>query len=278
MRLDSRELDLSQPQVMAIVNVTPDSFYSGARMMDDDTIATRVRQVVDEGATIIDVGGYSSRPNADDVSVEQEWERVSRALAVVRDVAADVAVSVDTFRAEVARRAIEQAGTIIINDISAGEADAAMVEVVAHYAVPYVAMHMRGTPQTMQQQTTYERGVVAEVSAYFDRKIEWLEKRGVKDVILDPGFGFAKSVEQNYELLAGLHLLRGKGYPLLVGISRKSMIYRVLGTSPEKALNGTSALHWEALRQGATILRAHDVREASEVIKLWQNYKKWQSV
>ncbi len=278
MRLGSRELDLSQPQVMAIVNVTPDSFYSGARMMDDDTIATRVRQVVDEGATIIDVGGYSSRPNADDVSVEQEWERVSRALAVVRDVAADVAVSVDTFRAEVARRAIEQAGTIIINDISAGEADVAMVEVAAHYGVPYVAMHMRGTPQTMQQQTVYERGVVAEVSAYFDRKIEWLEKRGVKDIILDPGFGFAKSLEQNYQLLAGLHALQSKGCPLLVGISRKSMIYRVLDTSPEEALNGTSALHWEALRQGAIILRAHDVQEASEVIKLWHNYKKWQSV
>ena len=278
MRLGDRLLDLTQPQVMAIVNITPDSFYSGARTMDDEAIATRVRQVVDEGASIIDIGGYSSRPGAEDVSVEQEWERVSRALAVVQDVAKDVVVSVDTFRAEVARLSIEQAGAIIINDISAGEADAAMVEVVAHYGVPYVAMHMRGTPQTMQQQTTYERGVVAEVSSYFDSKLEWLEKRGVKDIILDPGFGFAKSVEQNYELLAGLHLLRDKGYPLLVGVSRKSMIYKVLNTSPQEALNGTSALHWEALQQGATILRVHDVREACEVVKLWQNYKKWQSI
>lgn len=278
MRLGSKLLDLSQPQVMAIVNVTPDSFYSGACTMDDEAIATRVRQVVEEGATIIDIGGYSSRPNAKDVDVEQEWERVSRALAIVRDVASDVVVSVDTFRSEVARRAIEQAGAIIINDISAGEADCKMVDVVAHYAVPYVAMHMRGTPQTMQQQTVYESGVVAEVSAYFDSKIEWLEKRGVKDIILDPGFGFAKSVEQNYELLAGVHTLQAKGYPLLVGVSRKSMIYRVLDTSPQEALNGTSVLHWEALRQGAAILRVHDVREAREVIKLWQNYKKWQSV
>lgn len=278
MRLGDRLLDLTQPQVMAIVNVTPDSFYSGARTMDDEAIAARVRQVVDEGASIIDIGGYSSRPGAEDVSVEQEWERVSRALAVVQDVAKDVAVSVDTFRAEVARLSIEQAGAIIINDISAGEADAAMVEVVAHYGVPYVAMHMRGTPQTMQQHTTYERGVVTEVSSYFDSKLEWLEKRGVKDIILDPGFGFAKSVEQNYELLSGLHLLRDKGCPLLVGISRKSMIYKVLNTSSEEALNGTSALHWEALQQGATILRVHDVREACEVVKLWQNYKKWQSI
>lgn len=278
MRLGDRLLDLTQPQVMAIVNVTPDSFYSGTRTMDDEAIATRVRQAIDDGASIIDIGGYSSRPGAEDVSVEQEWERVSRALAVVQDVAKDAVVSVDTFRAKVARLSIEQAGAIIINDISAGEADAAMVEVVAHYGVPYVAMHMRGTPQTMQQQTTYERGVVAEVSSYFDSKLEWLEKRGVKDIILDPGFGFAKSVEQNYELLAGLHLLRDKGYPLLVGISRKSMIYKVLDASPQEALNGTSALHWEALQQGATILRVHDVREACEVITLWQNYKKWQYV
>ena len=274
MRLDDRELDLSQPQVMAIVNVTPDSFYSGARTMDDEAIAARVRQVVAEGATIIDIGGYSSRSGAEDVSTEQEWERVSRALSVVQDVAPGVVVSVDTFRSEVARRSIEQAGAIIVNDISAGEADAAMVDVVAHYGVPYVAMHMRGTPQTMQQHTGYECGVVAEVADYFRRRTEWLRERGVKDIILDPGFGFAKSVEQNYELLAGLGELQTEGCPLLVGLSRKSMIYKVLDTTPDNALNGTTALNWEALRQGATILRVHDVAEAVEVVKLYAEYKK----
>lgn len=242
--------------------------------MDDEAIATRVRQVVAEGATIIDIGGYSSRPGADDVSAEQEWERVSRALSVVQDVAPDVAVSVDTFRSEVARRSIEQAGAIIINDISAGEADAAMVDVVAHYGVPYVAMHMRGTPQTMQQHTRYERGVVTEVADYFRCRTEWLRERGVKDIILDPGFGFAKSVEQNYELLAGLGELQMNDCPLLVGLSRKSMIYKVLDTSPDNALNGTTALHWEALRQGATILRVHDVTEAVQTEKLYAEYKK----
>ena len=274
MRLDDRELDLSQPQVMAIVNVTPDSFYSGARTMDDEAIAARVRQVVAEGATIIDIGGYSSRSGAEDVSTEQEWERVSRALSVVQDVAPDVVVSVDTFRSEVARRSIEQAGAIIVNDISAGEADAAMGDVVAHYGVPYVAMHMRGTPQTMQQHIGYERGVVAEVADYFRRRTEWLRERGVKDIILDPGFGFAKSVEQNYELLAGLGALQTEGCPLLVGLSRKSMIYKVLDTTPDNALNGTTALNWEALRQGASILRVHDVAEAVEVVRLHEEYKK----
>lgn len=274
MKLGNRMLDLSRPQVMAILNVTPDSFYSGARTMDDEAIAVRVRQIVEEGAAIIDIGGYSSRPGAEGVSPEQEWERVSRALAIVRDVAPDVAVSVDTFRADVARRSVEQAGPIIINDISAAEADRAMVEVVAHYALPYVAMHMRGTPQTMQQLTSYDGGVVAEVAAYFDRKIAWLCEQGVRDIILDPGFGFAKSVEQNYELLAGLGSLRDKGCPLLVGVSRKSMIYKVLDTSPEYALNGTTALHWEALRQGAAILRVHDVRAVREVVTLYEEYKK----
>jgi len=274
MRLDDRVLDLSQPQVMAIVNVTPDSFYSGVRTMDDEAIAARVSQVVAEGATIIDIGGYSSRPGAEDVSTEQEWERVSRALSVVQDVAPDVVVSVDTFRSEVARRSIEQAGAIIVNDISAGEADAAMVDVVAHYGVPYVAMHMRGTPQTMQQYIGYERGVVAEVADYFRRRTEWLRERGVKDIILDPGFGFAKSVEQNYELLAGLGALQTEGCPLLVGLSRKSMIYKVLDTTPDNALNGSTALNWEALRQGASILRVHDVAEAVEVVRLHEEYKK----
>lgn len=265
---------VSHPQVMAIVNITPDSFFDASRTWDEQSIAARVKRVVAEGATIIDIGGYSSRPGADEVTLDEELSRVERALAVVKDVADDVVVSVDTFRSRVAQRAIEMMGEVIVNDISAGEADAAMVDVVAHYGVPYVAMHMRGTPQTMQHSTVYERGVVEEVAAYFDRRTQWLMGRGVKDIIIDPGFGFAKSMEQNYELLAGLGSLCQKGFPVLVGLSRKSMVYNLLDVTPAEALNGTTALHWEALRQGASILRVHDVREAVEVVKLHEEYKK----
>lgn len=274
MRLRDRLSDLSHPQVMAIVNITPDSFFDASRTWDEQSIAARVQKVITEGATIIDIGGYSSRPGADEVTLEEELSRVERALAVVKDVAAGVSVSVDTFRSRVAQRAIEMMGEVIINDISAGEADPAMVDVVAHYGVPYVAMHMRGTPQTMQGRTAYERGVVEEVAAYFDRRTEWLMSRGVKDIIVDPGFGFAKSLEQNYELLAGLGCLCKKGFPVLVGLSRKSMVYNLLAITPTEALNGTTALHWEALRQGAAILRVHDVREAMEVVRLHDEYKK----
>ena len=274
MRLRDRLSVVSHPQVMAIVNITPDSFFDASRTWDEQSIAARVKRVVAEGATIIDIGGYSSRPGADEVTLDEELSRVERALAVVKDVAADVVVSVDTFRSRVAQRAIEMMGEVIVNDISAGEADAAMVDVVAHYGVPYVAMHMRGTPQTMQSNTSYERDIVEEISTYFDRKIEWLHERGVKDIILDPGFGFAKSLEQNYELLAGLDTLCKKGFPVLAGLSRKSMIYNLLGVTPAQALNGSTALHWEAVRQGATILRVHDVREAVEVVKLYDEYKK----
>ena len=274
MRLRDRLSDLSHPQVMAIVNITPDSFFDASRTWDEQSIAARVQKVITEGASIIDIGGYSSRPGADEVTLEEELSRVERALAVVKDVAAGVSVSVDTFRSRVAQLAIEMMGEVIINDISAGEADPAMVDVVAHYGVPYVAMHMRGTPQTMQGRTAYERGVVEEVTAYFDRRTEWLMSRGVKDIIVDPGFGFAKSLEQNYELLAGLGSLCQKGFPVLVGLSRKSMVYNLLAITPAEALNGTTALHWEALRQGAAILRVHDVREAMEVVRLHDEYKK----
>lgn len=274
MRLNDREFDLSQPQVMAIVNITPDSFFEQSRVVDDKAIETRIRQVVNEGASIIDIGGYSSRPGACDVTADEEWERVRRALAVVRRVAGDVPVSIDTFRASVAERAIEEFGEVIINDISAGEADPLMWSVVARYAVPYVAMHMRGTPQSMATMADYPDGVVEEVVRYFEQRVALLKERGIEQIILDPGFGFAKSVEQNYELLAGLDRICRMGYPVLAGVSRKSMIYKVLDATPEQALNGTTALHWEALRQGAMILRAHDVREAVEVVKLYNAYKK----
>ena len=273
MRLGDSDLDLSQPQVMTIVNVTDDSFFAGSRTIDKSAIVNRVQQALEAGATMFDVGGYSSRPGAKELSVEEEWSRVRIGLQAVRSVSGSVPVSVDTFRSEVARRALEEFGELIINDISAGELDGAMIDVVAQYKVPYIAMHMRGTPQTMQSNTHYESGVVEEVCQYFERKCAELKSRGVEHIIIDPGFGFAKSLEQNYELLANLNRLCAMGYPVLAGVSRKSMIYKLLGVTPAEALNGTTALHWEALRQGATILRVHDTQEAVEVVKIFNKYE-----
>lgn len=273
MRLNGKELDLSRPQVMTIVNVTDDSFYDGSRTMSDAAIARRVVEAVEQGASMFDVGGYSSRPGAADISEDEEWRRVRRGLAVVRREAGDRPVSVDTFRSEVARRAIEEFGDVIVNDISAGELDPAIVDVAAEYGVPYIAMHMRGTPQTMQSLTAYEGDIISEVCAYFEAKTAQLAARGVKNLILDPGFGFAKSLEQNYELMAGLHRLCAMGYPVLSGVSRKSMIYRLLGTTPAESLAGTVALNWESLRQGAAILRVHDTREAVDVVRMFTLYR-----
>lgn len=273
MRLRDSEIDFTKPQVMAIVNITDDSFYSASRTMDGDSVALRVRGAIEQGATIIDVGGYSSRPGAKEISLEQEWQRVRLGVEAVRCESKTTPISVDTFRSEVARRVLEEFGEVIVNDISAGEADKNMIDVVARYNVPYVAMHMRGTPQTMQQLIEYENGVVAEVYHYFEQRINYLRQRGVEKLILDPGFGFAKSVEQNYELLAGIARLSELGYPILAGVSRKSMIYKPLEITPEQTLSATTALHWEALRQGATILRVHDVKEAMQVIKLYEIYR-----
>lgn len=274
MNLSGRELDLSVPQVMAILNVTDDSFYAGSRNMEERAISERVVQAIEEGATIIDVGGYSTRPGAKDISLEEEWQRVERGLKCIRDISEDIAISVDTFRSGVVERAVALVGDIIVNDISAGEADTRMVDVVAHHKLPYIAMHMRGTPQTMQSMTQYEEGICESVCRYFTQRVEYLRKRGVNDIILDPGFGFAKSVEQNFELLGGLSSLSALGYPVLAGLSRKSMIYRALDITPEESLAGTVALNWEALRQGASILRVHDVREARQVIELYNRVKK----
>ena len=264
----NNNINFFEPQVMAIVNVTDDSFYGGSRTLAGDDILRRVSEVISQGANIVDVGGYSSRPGAKDITAEQEWERVRRGLQAVRAVSNDVVVSVDTFREEVARRAFEEFGWLIVNDISAGELSPAMVDFVAEAKIPYVAMHMRGTPQTMQQMTEYGQDIVSAVKDYFCQRVEYLAKKGVESIILDPGFGFAKSVEQNYQLLARLNEVRAMGYPVLAGLSRKSMIYKPLGVAAEDALAGTVALNWEALRQGATILRVHDVREAVEQITL----------
>lgn len=258
--------------IMTILNVTPDSFFEGSRTSAREEIASRVREAVSSGATIIDIGGYSSRPGADDVLIEEEWRRVELGLSVVREVAPDVAVSIDTFRAEVVRRAVEGYGEIIVNDITAGEADTEMVGVVAKYSLPYVAMHMKGMPKTMQQMAQYG-DVVKDVVGYFQAKVKSLRSAGVRDIIVDPGFGFAKSMEQNYALLGGLSELKALGCPILVGVSRKSMIYRVVDATPQEALAGTIALGWESLRQGATILRVHDTYEAVQTLCIYEKYE-----
>ena len=258
---------------MAIVNATPDSFYASSRTQSHKAVAERVERVLSEGAAIIDIGGYSSRPDADDVAVEEEWSRVEMALKATRAVSQDIAISIDTFRAEIVRRVVAQFGDIIVNDITAGEGDSAMLATVAELGVPYIAMHMRGTPQTMQQQTEYG-DVVTDVMSELGERLQAIKTAGIelKRVALDPGFGFAKTTEQNFELLADLHKLNSLGQPLLVGVSRKSMIYKTLGITPEESLAATQAVHWEALRQGATLLRVHDVREAVETIKLYEKF------
>lgn len=260
---------------MAILNVTPDSFYAGSRTPEAEAVERRVREAVSEGAELIDVGGYSSRRGAGEVSPDEEWRRVTLGVETVRRVAPGIAVSVDTFRSEVAAKAVDAFGPLVVNDISAGELDPEMLSVVAKYGVPYIAMHMKGDPKTMQSQTDYRRDITTEVLDYFRRRTETMLAAGIRreNIVLDPGFGFAKTTEQNYELLAGLHRLCALGYPVLAGLSRKSMIYKVLDATPAESLAGTVALGWECLRQGAAILRVHDVREAVDTIRLFEAYR-----
>ena len=262
-------LDLSQPRVMGILNVTPDSFYAGSRTQTEAAIARRVKQIVSEGAAIIDIGAYSSRPNADNVSAREEMERLRMGLKILFEIQPDAVVSVDTFRADVARRCVEGYGVAIINDIAAGEMDANMFHTVAALNVPYIMMHMQGTPQSMQQHPHYDN-LLKEVFLYFARKVQQLRDLGVKDIILDPGFGFGKTMEHNYELLSHLEEFRIFELPLLVGVSRKSMIYRLLDITPQEALNGTTVLDTICLLKGADILRVHDVKEAVETVRIVQ--------
>lgn len=266
--------EMSYPRIMAIVNVTDDSFYSASRTMERSGIASRVEKAIADGASVIDVGGYSSRPGASDIPVGEEWRRVDAGIAAVREVDPSVEISVDTFRSEIVRRACDRYGRITVNDISAGEADAGMIPAVAELGLTYIMMHMRGTPSTMQSQTGYA-DVVSEVKEYLLARAEYAVSAGVKRelLVLDPGFGFAKTVEQNYELMRRLHEICRTGYPVLAGISRKSMIYRLLGITPEESLIGTAALNWEALRQGASILRVHDVREAAWVVRMFEAFR-----
>ena len=260
-------MDLSEPQVMGILNITPDSFYSESRKNTEEEIAGRVNAILAEGGSIIDVGAYSSRPGADNISAEEEKDRLRSALQILRSQAPEAVVSVDTFRADVARMCVEEYGVQIINDISGGQLDPQMFETVAALGVPYVLMHMKGNPQTMQQEPHYD-DLLTEMLQYFGSKVQQLHELGVKDIILDPGFGFAKTMDHNYELMNRLQDLSVLELPLLVGVSRKSMIYKLLDSTPEGALNGTSVLNTLALLKGASILRVHDVKAAVEVVQI----------
>lgn len=263
-----RLMAVNRPLVMGILNVTPDSFFSGSRCgSDESVIRNRVMQMTNEGADIIDIGGYSSRPGADDISPDEEYSRLQKGIAIVREEAPEAVISVDTFRADVAHRCITECGANIINDISGGDLDKDMFATVAQLKVPYILMHMRGTPANMTRLTDYE-DVTADVIADLMQKVTRLQELGVNDIILDPGFGFSKTLEQNYELLHNIHNFVELNLPVLVGISRKSMIYKLLGCTPEDSLNGTTVLNTIALLQGAHILRVHDVRTATEAVKI----------
>lgn len=267
LNIKGRLWSLSEPVVMGILNVTPDSFYTGSRKQTEKDIDERITAILEEGGSIIDVGAYSSRPEAKDVSAEEEMQRLVPVLSRLRNDYPEVTVSVDTFRAGIARRAVEEFGVAIINDISGGELDADMFSTIARLQVPYILMHMRGTPQTMQQHTDYH-DMMEEIMLYFAEKVHTLQLMGVNDIILDPGFGFSKTVEQNYELMRALPEFAIFERPLLVGISRKAMIYRLLNGYPEESLNGTSVLNTYASLNGADILRVHDVKAAVEVVKI----------
>ena len=268
-----RLLDLSSPRVMGILNVTPDSFYSGSRVMAENEVIKRAVQMSEEGADIIDVGGYSSRPYADQVPAEEEKGRVLQAIKIIKRELPGIIISVDTFRSEIAREAVSVCGADMINDISAGNMDGEMFNLIEELNVPYVLMHMQCTPETMQENPIYE-DVVADILKQMSHKIVRLKSAGVKDVIFDPGFGFGKTIKHNFELLKRLNEFEITGLPLMVGVSRKSMIWKTLSITPGEALNGSVVLNTVALLNGADILRVHDVKEAVEAVKLVIELKK----
>lgn len=259
-------MDMSDPKVMGIVNVTPDSFYAGSRKQTEKEVLVQAEQMIADGAALLDVGGYSSRPGAAEITTQEEIDRVSGPISAIARRFPHLPISIDTFRSEVAIAAMAS-GASMVNDISAGCLDADMLETVGKLKVPYVAMHMRGTPLTMKSLTHYE-DLLKDLLHFFSERIARCQEAGIKDVIVDPGFGFAKTMEQNYYLMNKLEYLMQLGLPVLVGVSRKSMIYRLLNIEPEAALNGTTVLNTLALLKGASILRVHDVREATEAVKL----------
>jgi dihydropteroate synthase len=266
LNLRGRLIDLSVPKVMGILNVTPDSFYTASQLANETDILNQAQKMLTEGATFLDIGGYSSRPGAADVLIEEEINRVSKAIKIVIKEFPEANISIDSFRSEVVRVAVGE-GAVLVNDISGGNLDSTMFETVAALQVPYVLMHMQGTPQTMAS-LTYYANVMKDMLDYFHKKIYMLHTLGVKDIIIDPGFGFAKTLEQNFEILNQLSHFHILEKPMMVGLSRKSMVWKTLNTTAEQSLNGTTALHTVALIKNAKILRVHDVREAIEAVKL----------
>ena len=260
-------LDLTSPQIMGIMNATPDSFYAKSRIEDSGQIAEQAHKMIEQGASILDIGGFSSRPGAASVSIQEEIDRVLPVIERIRQQFPNTILSVDTFRADVARYALK-AGAHLINDISAFNLDASIVDVVAEQNVPYILMHMQGLPKTMQDAPHYQ-DILVEIMDFFIEKISLLRSKGINDIVLDVGFGFGKTIEHNYQLLKNLGVFQQLELPVLVGVSRKSMIWKLLEIHQNEALNGTTALHMIALQQGASILRVHDVKAAREVIQLW---------
>lgn len=264
-------VSLETPKVMGILNITPDSFFEGSRMKTQDLVLKTAENMLTDGALILDVGGYSTRPGAVNISASEEIERVVPSIEAILQRFPEAIISADTFRADVAKAAVE-AGACVINDVSGGNLDDQMFQTVAKLRVPYILMHMRGTPETMKGLTHYDH-LLNEIALELSKKCDELQQLGVKDIIIDPGFGFAKSIDQNYEILRNLGFFKRLKHPLLAGLSRKSMIYKTLDTLPEAALNGTTALNMAALMNGASILRVHDVKEANETIILYKAYK-----
>ena len=271
--INGKLLDMSETHVMGILNVTPDSFYAGCRTGTElELIRERVAQIRDEGASIIDIGAYSSRPGADDISAEEEAKRLRMALPIVRETWKEAIISVDTFRADIAKMCAEEYGVQIINDISAGELDSRMFSTVSKLGVPYIMMHSKGSPQTMKELAVYDN-MMEEIILFFAERVQRLRDLGQKDIIIDPGFGFAKNMEQNYELMERLEELKILNLPILIGISRKSMIYKLLGGNADESLNGTTVLNTIGLMKGASVLRVHDVKECMQIIKIAEKLK-----
>ena len=264
-------IDLVSPKVMGILNVTSNSFFDGGKFKTESLILSQVEKMLSDGATFIDIGAYSSKPSAEFVSEKEELQRIVPIVQLILEKFPETLISIDTFRSEVAKACLEN-GAAIINDISAGNLDDKMLEIIAKYNVPYIMMHMRGTPQTMQTMTNYDN-IVKEILFYFSERVSKARSYGINDVVIDPGFGFAKTVEQNYEVLQKLGLFEILELPLLVGFSRKSMIYKILNSNAQEALNGTTALNTIALTKGAKILRVHDVKEAIECVTLFNKLK-----
>ncbi|MEQ8364703.1 MAG: dihydropteroate synthase [Cyclobacteriaceae bacterium] len=266
LNVGGRLIHFDTPKIMGILNITPDSFFDGGKYRDEKSILQLVEEMINDGADFIDVGGYSSRPGATDISQEEELERVISAIKAIANRFPESIISIDTFRSEVARQAIEE-GALMVNDISGGAMDNKMFDLIARHHIPYILMHMKGTPQTMKSMAEYEN-LIKEIIDYFHPKLNQLHQLGVADIMIDPGFGFAKTIAHNFELLKQLELLKILNKPMVIGLSRKSMIWKTLDTDPENALNGTTVLNTIALLKGASILRIHDVKEAVEAVKL----------